>query len=262
MTDRSHDGGALGRVVLVTGAASGIGAATARRLASPGVALLLATRANAAALGEVAASCREKGALVTTTLADLADPAAGEAMVRAALKAFGRLDQVVANAGFADRTAFAALTDEGYAASAQAIGGGFFRLCRAALPVLAERGMGEGGRIVAVSSFVAHVFRAHVQPFPASAAAKASVEAMVKALAHELGPRRITVNAVAPGFIRKDAGAHRAMPPERLKAVEAEIPLGRIGEPEDVAAAIAFLLSADAAYITGQVLHVSGGLVI
>jgi NAD(P)-dependent dehydrogenase (short-subunit alcohol dehydrogenase family) len=248
---------AEGRVVLITGAASGIGAATARRLARPGGRLMLATRANAPALAEVAEACRARGAGVATVLADLADPASGEAMVAAAREAFGRVDAVVANAGFADRTAFAELTEDGYATSAWAVGAGFFRLCRAALPSL-----GAGGRIVAVSSFVAHVFRAHVQPFPASAAAKASVEAMVKSLALELGPRGITVNAVAPGFIRKDAGAHRAMPPERLKAVEAEIPLGRIGEPDDVAAAIGFLLSPDAGYITGQVLHVSGGLVI
>jgi NAD(P)-dependent dehydrogenase (short-subunit alcohol dehydrogenase family) len=251
------DEGRIDRVVLITGAASGIGAATARRLAAPGTALVLATRANAASLAAVAEACRERGAGVTTVLADLADPAAGEAPVTAALSAFGRLDAVVANAGFADRTPVSELTDDGYTASAAAIGAGFFRLCRAALPVI-----GDGGRIVAVSSFVAHVFRAHVQPFPASAAAKASVEALVKALAFELAPRGITVNAVAPGFIRKDAGAHRAMPPERLKAVEAEIPLGRIGEPDDVAAAIGFLLSPDAGYITGQVLHVSGGLVI
>lgn len=245
------------RRILVTGAASGIGAALARRLAGPDAALLLATRANADGLAAVAAACREKGALAETALADLAAPDGAATLVGAASAAFGGLDALVANAGFADRTPFATLDVAGYAASAEAIGGGFFRLSAAALPLLPE-----GGRIVAVSSFVAHVFRAHVQAFPASAAAKASVEAMVKALAHELGPRRITVNAVAPGFIRKDAGAHRAMPPERLAAVEAEIPLGRIGEPDDVAAAIAFLLSPDAGYITGQVIHVSGGLVI
>ncbi|WP_291297960.1 SDR family NAD(P)-dependent oxidoreductase [Elioraea sp.] len=245
------------RRILVTGAASGIGAALARRLAGPDAALLLATRANAAGLAAVAAACSARGALAETALADLAAPDGAAALVEAANAAFGGLDSLVANAGFADRTPFAALDAGGYAASADAIGAGFFRLCAAALPLLPP-----GGRIVAVSSFVAHVFRAHVQSFPASAAAKASVEAMVRALAHELGPRRITVNAVAPGFIRKDEGAHRAMPPERLPAVEAEIPLGRIGEPDDVAAAIAFLLSPDAGYITGQVIHVSGGLVI
>jgi NAD(P)-dependent dehydrogenase (short-subunit alcohol dehydrogenase family) len=245
------------RRILVTGAASGIGAALARRLAGPDAALLLATRANAAGLDLVAEACRAKGALAVTALADLAAPEGAGTLVEAAKAGFGGLDALVANAGFADRTPFAALDAAGYAASAEAIGGGFFRLCQAALPLLPE-----GGRIVAVSSFVAHVFRAHVQAFAASAAAKASVEAMVRALAHELGPRRITVNAVAPGFIRKDAGAHRAMPPDRLAAVEAEIPLGRLGEPGDVAAAIAFLLSPDAGYITGQVIHVSGGLVI
>lgn len=245
------------RRILVTGAASGIGAALARRLAGPEVALLLATRANQAGLAAVAAACQAKGALAETALADLAAPDGAATLVGAAQAAFGGLDALVANAGFADRTPFGGLDAARYAASADAMGGGFFRLAAAALPVLPE-----GGRIVAVSSFVAHVFRAHVQAFPASAAAKASVEAMVRALALELGPRRITVNAVAPGFIRKDEGAHRAMPPDRLAAVEAEIPLRRIGEPDEIAAAIAFLLSPDAGYITGQVIHVSGGLVI
>jgi 3-oxoacyl-[acyl-carrier protein] reductase len=247
----------VARAVLVTGAASGIGAATARRLAAPQVSLLLATRANAEGLAAVAASCRAAGAEAATAMADLAEPGAGEALVSAALSAFGRLDAVVANAGFADRTPWASLDEAAVAASAAAMSLGFFRLCRAALPAL-----GPGGRIVAVSSFVAHLFRRHVQTFPASAAAKASVEAMVRSLAYELGPRGVTVNAVAPGFIRKDPGRHSVMDADRLAAIEAEIPLGRIGEPADVAGAIAFLLSEEAGYITGQVLHVSGGLVI
>ena len=247
----------MARTVLITGSASGIGAATARRLAGPSVSLLLSTRANAEGLGAVAGSCRAAGAEVATAMADLAEPEAGETLVSAALSAFGRLDAVVANAGFADRTPWASLDEAAFVASAQAIAFGFFRLCRAALPVLPE-----GGRIVAVSSFVAHLFRRHVPSFPASAAAKASVEAMVRSLAYEVGPRGVTVNAVAPGFIRKDPGRHSQIDADRLAAVEAEIPLGRIGEPADVAGVIAFLLSGEAGYVTGQVIHVSGGLVL
>jgi NAD(P)-dependent dehydrogenase (short-subunit alcohol dehydrogenase family) len=144
-------------------------------------------------------------------------------------------------------------------ASTDAIQGAFFRLAQAALPAL--RG-GRDGRVVAVSSFVAHAFRTDLTTFPASAAAKAGLEALVRALAIELGPSGVTVNAVVPGFVRKDAGAHQAIPPAVLAAQTARIPLGRIGLPEDVAAVVAFLASPAAGYVTGQAIHVDGGLVI
>jgi NAD(P)-dependent dehydrogenase (short-subunit alcohol dehydrogenase family) len=244
------------RVVLVTGAASGIGAATVRRLAAPGVGILAHTRANAAALEAVAAEARAAGAEVATLCGDLATPQAGPAAVAAAIARFGRLDVLVSNAGFADRTPVAALDDAGFARSADAIQWGFLRLARAAVPHL------RGGRIVAVSSFVAHVFRPDITTFPASAAAKAGMEALVRALAVELAPQGVTVNAVSPGFIRKDAGAHRALGPKSTQDNTVKIPLGRLGLPDEVAAAIAFLASAEAGYITGQVLHVDGGLAI
>jgi NAD(P)-dependent dehydrogenase (short-subunit alcohol dehydrogenase family) len=135
---------------------------------------------------------------------------------------------------------------------------GFLRLARAAAPHLRE---GTDPRIVAVSSFVAHAYRPGFPVFPASAAAKAGLEALVKALAIELAPA-ITVNAVAPGFVRKDAGAHVALSLAGMQERAQWIPLGRIAEPADIAAAIAFLAGPDAAYITGQVLHVDGGLVM
>ncbi len=144
-------------------------------------------------------------------------------------------------------------------ASVEGILGAFFRLARAAMPHL--RAATEP-RIVAVSSFVAHSFRTDVATFPASAAAKAGLEALVRALAVELGPAGVTVNAVVPGFIRKDAGAHRAIGPGVLASQSERIPLGRIGLPAEVAAAVGFLVSPAASYITGQALHVDGGLVI
>lgn len=247
------------RVVLVTGAASGIGAAICRALAGPGCAILLHTRRNAAGAESIADAVRAVGSRAAVALGDLADATTAEALVAAAVARFGALDVLISNAGFADRSGFATLSDAAMAHSVEAIQGAFFRLARAAIPHLRA---GEHKRVVAVSSFVAHVFRPDVRLFPASAAAKAAMEALVRALALELAASGATVNAVVPGFIRKDAGTHAAMEPDALRRQTERIPLGRIGLPEEVAAAVAFLASPAASYITGQLLHVSGGLVV
>jgi 3-oxoacyl-[acyl-carrier protein] reductase len=246
------------RVVMVTGAASGIGAAVSRRMAGPGIALLVHTRRNEQAAAAVAEQARAAGAEARVLLGDLSDPACPAALVEEAVARFGRLDVLVSNAGFADRTKLTALTDADFARSQDTILWGFLRLARAAAPHLRQA---TDARIVAVSSFVAHSFRTDVTTFPASAAAKAGMEALVRALAIELAPDRVTVNAVVPGFIRKDAGTHKAMEPGALARQMQSVPLGRQGLPDEVAAAIAFLASPDAGYITGQALHVNGGLV-
>ena len=155
------------RVVLVTGAASGIGAAVCRRMAASGVALIVHTRKNTEGAELVAEAARAIGAEAAIMLGDLADPAVAKYLVAETISRYGALDVVVSNAGFADRTPFAALTDQNYGRSNDAIEWAFFRLARAAIPHLKQR---RNARIVAVSSFVAHAFRTDVAQFPASAA--------------------------------------------------------------------------------------------
>ena len=247
------------RSIVITGAASGIGAAIARRLAAPDTGLLLHTKKNREGLKRVAMDVREAGARAELVLGDLTEHALAGRLIKMAVSKFGGLDVLVSNAGFADRTGFGGLTDDALTASVEIVQGGFFRLARAAMPHLNQRG---NGRVIAISSFVAHVFRPDVTLFPASAAAKAGMEALVRALAMELAISGTTVNAVVPGLVQKDAGRHAAMTPEQFAEQMARIPLGRLGQPEDIAAMVAFLASPSAGYITGQAIHVNGGLLI
>ena len=241
-------------VCLITGAASGIGRALALRLASPGITLVLHTRKNRDGLEQVAAEARAKGAATVLAFGDLSDPSACTEAIAAC---GGTLDWLVSNAGFADKRRVEDLPEDAVRFAHAGITDAFFHLIRAAQPLLRASSQ---GRIVAVSSFVAHRFPPNGALVPASAQAKAGLEALARAFAAEMAGDKVPVNVVSPGYVQKDAGAHSALTAEQFAEMSARIPFGRLGATDEVAAAIQFLLQPAAGYITGQVIHVDGGL--
>ncbi len=238
-----------GPVTVVTGGGRGIGAATCLRLAADGHDLVVGYRADRAAAEAVVAQARELGAVAIAQQVDVVDEASVDALLDAAAQ-LGTLTGVVANAGAAravGRLADAAFDDLRADLDVNLLG--VVATCRAAV-----RRLGRGGAIVAVSSVAARL--GSPGTYVHYAAAKAGVEALVVGLAREVAADGIRVNAVAPGTIW--TGFHQD--PERPAKVAATVPMGRAGQPEEVAAAIAWLLGPDASYATGTVLEVTGGL--
>ncbi len=237
-----------GKSALVTGASGGIGAGIARALHGQGAVVVLsgtrrdALEALAADLGERTHVCP----------ADLGDVTAGDALVMAAEAAAGPLAILVNNAGLTRDGLAMRMKDDDFARVIDVDLAAPFRLCRAALRGMVRR---RSGRIIGIGSVVGATGNAGQANY---AAAKAGLVGMTKALAQEVGSRGITVNVVAPGYI--DTPMTAGLPEaQRTRLLEA-IPLGRMGRPGDIAAAVAFLASDDAAWITGAVLHVNGGM--
>ncbi|MES5820380.1 SDR family NAD(P)-dependent oxidoreductase [Streptomyces sp. RG80] len=237
--------------VLITGAARGIGAATARRFAEEG-ARVLVTDVDVPAAEEAAAGLRELGLTAEAFGCDVGDRASVAAAVQRAVDAFGSLDVLVNNACHCtpDAPLFEDETDDEWAADLDITLTGAFRCARAALPHLAESGRGavvNVGSVNGLTDFGNHAY----------SAAKAGLGSLTRTLAGHAAARGVRVNLVVPGTVRTAAWEGRE---EQLDSMRDLYPLGRVGEPEDIAAAITFLASRDASWITGTTLVVDGGI--
>lgn len=236
------------RAALITGASGGIGGAVARALHAQGATVGLTGR-NAEALEALAA---ELGSRAHVLVADLGDSSAVDALMGAAEAAMGKVDVLVNNAGLTRDTLAMRMKDEDWDAVIAVNLTAGFRLARAAL-----RGMMRArfGRIINITSVVGHVGNPGQANYVAS---KAGLAGMTKALAAEVAARGITANCVAPGFIA--TAMTDALSDDLKQALMGRIPAGRFGDPADVAGCVAFLASDEASYVTGQTLHVNGGM--
>lgn len=242
-------GNLQGEIALVTGASRGIGAAIARRLAEAGATVIgtATSEAGAEAIGQTLAPLGGHGRVLNVT-----DRAAVDALIDAIGKEFGSVSILVNNAGITRDQLLMRMKDEDWQVILDTNLSSVYRTSKAVM-----RGMMKArkGRIISIASVIGLTGNPGQANY---AAAKAGIIAFSKSLAREIGSRGITVNVVAPGFVETDMTA--ALPQEQKEAMLAQIALGRLGQPDDIAQAVAFLASPAAAWITGETLHVNGGM--
>lgn len=242
------------QVAVVTGGSRGIGKAVVQALAKEGAKVAFVYKGSADAAKALEAEVTAAGGVAKAHQADVADPAAGERVVEAVLAEWGRVDILVNNAGVIRDKLFLQMEPDDWNAVIGTNLTGAFGFCKAVARQMAFKQ--RSGRIINVSSIAAE----HVNPGQANyAASKGALNSLTRVLAAELGRRNVLVNAVAPGFVETDMSqAVRNLAGEdNLKKL---IPVRRLGKPEDIAAVVVFLAGPGAAYITGQVISVDGGL--
>ncbi len=244
-----------GKVAIVTGSSRGIGQAVAERFAGEGAKVVVNYVRNRKAADEVVAAIRADKGEAIAVKADVAKKADAERLIKAAIKAFGRLDILVSNAGIIIDRPFVESTEKDWMASIETNLHGFFNVCRAALPPMLKQ---KWGRIIATGSCITEIADFGGNKYSVCTASKGGITAMLRPIAAEVAREGVTVNAVSPGYIATKMLGE--IDPAGLEAALRLVPMRRYGKPSEIAAAMAFLASDDAAYITGQVLRVNGGM--